>query len=76
MATATLTETMTFGDVLEAIDRLTMDDQEEIAKIIKSRLASRRREQLVEDVLEAEREYAEGRCKVATADEIMLEILS
>jgi hypothetical protein len=74
MATATLT--LTFGEVLEVIDRLSIEDQEEIVKILKSRLSDRRREQIIEDVLESEREFAEGRCKTGTVDEIMREILS
>ena len=69
-------EALRFGDVLDAIDLMPMEDQEQIVEIVRRRLSLARREQLVQEVLEAEREYAEGRCKAATIDEIMKDILS
>lgn len=67
---------MPFGEVLEAVDRLTPDEQETLAAIIHRRLAERGRKQLAEDVREARQEFAVGGCRPATADELMSEILS
>ena len=66
---------MPFADVLEAADHLSSDEQEELIAILHRRLALAARKQLVADVQDARREFAEGKCKAATPDEIMREIL-
>jgi len=66
---------MPFADVLEAADHLSADEQEELIAILHRRLALAARKQLVADVQDARREFAEGKCKPATPDEIMREIL-
>jgi transposase len=66
---------MPFGDVLEAVDRLTPEEQETLAAIIHRRLAERGRKQLAEDIRGARQEFGEGGCRPAAADELMGEIL-
>jgi hypothetical protein len=66
---------MPFGEVLEAADRLSQDEQEELIAILQRRLVQAARQQLAADVQEARREFAEGRCLPATPDELMREIL-
>ena len=70
-----MTQLTPFGEVLEAADRLTLDEQEELIAILHRRLAQAARQRLVADVQEARREFAEGRCSPATPDELMREIL-
>jgi hypothetical protein len=71
----TAEDRMPFGEVLEAVDRLTLEEQEDLAVILQHRLAERGRKQLAEDVQEARREFAGNSCRPATADELMDEIL-
>jgi 16S rRNA C1402 N4-methylase RsmH len=71
----TAADRMPFGEVLEAVDRLTSEEQEDLAAILQRRLAERGRKRLAEDVREARREFDENACRSATADELIGEIL-
>jgi hypothetical protein len=64
-----------FGEVLEAADHLSAEEQEELIAILQKRKALAARRQLVVDIQDAEREFAEGKCKPATPDEIMREVM-
>jgi hypothetical protein len=64
-----------FGEVLEAADQLSHDEQEELISILHRRLAQASRQRLIAEVKEARQEFAEGRCSPATPDELMREIL-
>lgn len=70
-------ETMvSFGDVLEAADQLSLDEQETLIDILHRRLVERRRAELAQDIQEARQEFAVDQAKPASPDEIMDEILS
>lgn len=70
-------ETMvSFGDVLEAADQLSLDEQETLIDILHRRLVERRRAELAQDIQEARQEFAADQAKPASPDEIMDEILS
>ena len=60
-----------FSDVLEAADRLSTEEQEELLEILRRRLALRRRAQLVREIHEARAEFAAGGAHSGTVDEIM-----
>jgi hypothetical protein len=64
-----------FGEILEAADHLSLEDQESLIDILRSRMRDRRRAELAEDVQEAKREFEQGRCRAVTPDELMGEIL-
>jgi len=64
-----------FADVVEAVERLTIDEQEALVELVRRRLAARRRERLVREVAEARAEYGRGAARPARADELMDEIL-
>ncbi|MFI5459865.1 MAG: hypothetical protein ACHRXM_30970 [Isosphaerales bacterium] len=66
---------MPFGEVLEAVDRLTPEEQMDLAAILQRRLAERGRMHLADDVREARHEFVGGACLPTTADELMREIL-
>jgi hypothetical protein len=70
-----MSQPMPFGDVLEAIDQLSPEDQESLVDIVYRRIAERSRKQLACDVRDARQEFAEGRCQPTTADDLMREIL-
>ncbi|MEK7729420.1 MAG: hypothetical protein AAB354_13480 [candidate division KSB1 bacterium] len=65
-----------FGEVLDAADHLTLDEQESLLDILKKRLIARRRAELAKNVQEAYDEFQAGGCRVVTSDELMAEITS
>ncbi|MEW6297431.1 MAG: hypothetical protein AB1671_06790 [Thermodesulfobacteriota bacterium] len=65
-----------FGEVLEAIDKLPLEEQKTLMDIVRRRIAERSRKMLAIEVQEARQEFVEGQCRPATADELMKEILS
>ncbi len=67
---------LTFGEILEAADKLPLVQQESLVDILHRRMISRRRAELAKDIEEAEREFQEGRCRPATPEELIAEILS
>ncbi len=69
-------QTIPFGEVLEAIDKLSLEEQETLMDILYRRIAERGRKALAAEIQEAHREFAEGWCRPTTADELMKEILS
>lgn len=69
-----ITHGMPFGEVLEAADQLSAEEQQALIAILHRRLAETGRRQLAAEVQEARREFAEGRCKPATPEELMREI--
>ena len=69
-------QTLPFGEVLDAIDKLSQEEQETLLDIVQRRIAERGREMLAVEIQEARQEFAEGRCRPATVDDLMKEILS
>ena len=70
-----MTHNLQFAEVVEAVDHLSLDEQQELIDIVHRRLAQAVRARLTDEIQEARREFAEGRCVPATADELMREIL-
>jgi hypothetical protein len=70
-----MTHVMPFGEVLEAADHLSHDEQQELIAILNRRLAEAARKQLAAEVEEARQEFAQGCCLPATPDELMREIM-
>jgi hypothetical protein len=66
---------MPFGEVLEAADHLSPDEQQQLIDILNRRLAEAARKRLAAEVEEARQEFAQGRCVPATPDELMREIM-
>lgn len=58
-----------FGDVVEAVDHLTLEEQEELVEIVRKRMIAQRRGEILLDIQEAEQEYRQGQCSVLTANE-------
>ncbi len=65
-----------FGDILEAANELSIDEQETLIDVLRRRIAEHRRMAIVRDVREAREELEAGHCRSATPDEILDEILS
>jgi preprotein translocase subunit SecA len=68
--------TPAFVDLLDAADRLSLDEQETLVEILQRRMIEHRREELAKEIQEAEREYQAGRCRPVTPEELMGEVLS
>ena len=70
-----MAHTLPFGEVLEAADQLSHDEQQELIAILHCRMSQAARQRLIAEVQEARREFSAGKCLPATPDELMREIL-
>lgn len=69
-------QTPVFADVLDAAEQLDADAQAELVAVLSRRLAERGRERVAASVQQAREEFAAGRCKPATASDLMREAMS
>ena len=65
-----------FGEILEAADKLSLEEQEALIDVLSRRTADRRRDLLGRDIRNARKELKDGRAKPAAPDDILSEILS
>ncbi len=70
-----MSDVMPFGEVLEAADLLSQDEQQELIAILNRRLAQAIRLRVAGEIQDARQEHAEGRCAPISPDELMREIL-
>jgi hypothetical protein len=63
--------TLPFGEILEAADKLPVHDQEVLIDILSKRIIDRRREELYGEIKEAQKEYETGQGKTGEPDEII-----
>ncbi|MHB8972316.1 MAG: hypothetical protein ACYC4N_17890 [Pirellulaceae bacterium] len=61
----------TFADVVEAADKLSVDEQENLLAILRRRIAERNRAQIVCDVQSSRAEHADGQTQMSTVTQIM-----
>ena len=71
-----MAQTLPFGEVLDAADQLTADEQEALVAILRRRLAEQGRKRIAADIAEARQEFKSGACRPATIDELLDEIQS
>jgi|WetSurMetagenome_2_1015567.scaffolds.fasta_scaffold158272_2 hypothetical protein len=69
-------KTSTFCDILEAADRLSLEEQRAIIDILNRRMIEQRRREIVKEIYEARKEFQNGLCRELSSEEIMKEILS
>jgi len=69
-------EAESFGEILEAADKLSLEEQEVLIDVLSRRAKDRRRDLLGRDIRKARREFKEGQVRLATPDDILSEILS
>ena len=67
---------MSFNDILEAADQLSLEDQAALVEVLNRRIHERRRDDFVCEVQQARRELEAGLGKVMTADDLIKEIFS
>ena len=66
---------MSFNEILEAADHLSLDEQATLLEVLQHRLVERRREALVRDIQQARREFETGRIQPASPADILKSIL-
>lgn len=66
----------TFADIVEAADNLSQEEQKELILILQNRLREQQRAELIKDVQEAQKEFAEGNCSPINPQQLMEELLS
>lgn len=67
---------LSFGEILEAVDEMSLDEQETLTNIIRRRIIEQRRRQIMKEVHDAQKEFQNDNCQLVTPDELMAEILS
>ena len=58
--------TVSFGEVLEATDKLSLDEQHTLIEILQRRLRERRRAIIAKNIQAAKKELEQGDCEPAT----------
>ncbi len=66
---------MPFGEILETVDRLPLEEQESLIEILHRRVIEQRRAELEKDIREAQKEFEAGHTHPVTPDELMAEVL-
>lgn len=61
----------TFADVVDAADKLSVDEQQTLLEILRRRVAERNRAEIVRDVERGRAEHARGQSRAATVAEIL-----
>lgn len=69
-------KTLSFGEVLDTVEQLSLEDQEALTDIIRRRITEQRRAELAKDIQEAQEEFEAGNAHPVTPDELIAEILS
>ncbi len=64
----------TFAEIVDAADKLTLDEQESLISILRRRIAEQNRAQLAREVAQARNEHQSGQSVKATTAQIMDEI--
>ena len=66
----------TFGDVIETVETLSLEDQEDLVAIVQRRLHEQRRAELVRTVRAARKEFDARQCQPASPEQIVRRIKS
>jgi hypothetical protein len=66
---------LAFGEILEAADRLSVEEQEALVDVLHRRIIELRREDLLEDIRQARHEFEGGQCQPRTPEELIREIV-
>ncbi len=69
------TRTMRFGELVEIIDRLPLDERASLVEVVRQRMALDEHDRIAASIRAARREHARGRCKPVTPEELLREIL-
>ena len=68
-------QAISFQEALEAVETLSIDEQETLVDIVQKRLIERARQRLAADIEESRFEFAQNRCQVVSVESLMDELL-
>ena len=68
-------QAISFREALEAVETLSIDEQETLVDIVQKRLIERARQRLAADIEESRLEFAQNRFQVVSVDSLMDELL-
>ena len=74
--TAGRPRTVRYADLVEMIDRLSLDERASLVDVVQRRMAEEERARVAASVRAARREHRRGRSRPVTSDELMGEILA
>ncbi|MGD1698911.1 hypothetical protein [Dapis sp. BLCC M229] len=64
-------QTSNFQEVIEIVEKLSLDDREILLDILKKRLYQERRRQLGEEIAEVRQDYQKGKVQFGTVDDFL-----
>lgn len=67
---------VSFNEILESADRLSLEEQESLIDVIRRRIATRRRQEIATLVSSAQEGYKAGGLRPESLDEIMQALIS
>lgn len=67
---------ISFNELLETVDHLSLDEQESLVDVVRHRIAEYRRQEISKLVLSARKEYQQGKLSPGTPQDIMNSVLS
>lgn len=71
-----MSHVMTFGSILDEVDKLSLEDQDVFREVLSKRIMERRRGHLAREIREVREEYHAGTCQPTSVDELMKEIIA
>lgn len=69
-----LEQSSTFQQALEAIEALSLSDQEALFDLLQKRLTHQRRNTLVHEIAEVRQEYAQGQAQFGSVTDFLTEL--
>jgi len=69
-----LDHSSTFQQALEAVEALSLSDQEALLDLLQKRLADQRRRALVKEITEVRQEYSQGQAKFGAVSDFLAEL--
>ena len=67
-------ESLSFQDLIDAVESLPLDDQSMLVKIINKRIMEKRRAELVAEVKEAQEAFARGEVRRGTVKDLIKDL--
>ena len=71
-----MAKSISFSELLDAVDHLSLDEQESLIDIVRHRIAEYRRQEISSLILSTRKEYQQGKLYPETLQDIMNSILS
>jgi hypothetical protein len=69
-----MTQISDFNEILESVEKLSVEDQKALLDVVQRRLVERRRSEIAKNIVKAQEEYQAGQVIRGTVDELMAEL--